>query len=153
MRFRARIAIPALFAALALAGLAAPVVAQASIAPRVQSPLANTLWTSQIDNVALAIPLLCSVPGESFTVVNNNINIRSAPAGGSVIASIPKGSYFDSNWAVTCGGFAAHYLLGTNLQYGGQQWVKGWRHSNKSQVGYVGVGWLTFRKFCTATGC
>ena len=72
---------------------------------------------------------------------------------GSVIASIPKGSYFDSNWAVTCGGFAAHYLLGTNLQYGGQQWVKGWRHSNKSQVGYVGVGWLTFRKFCTSTGC
>jgi hypothetical protein len=155
MRFRAYIAISASAAALALVGLAAPVASQPRIAPSAQlrqyasNSHANKPRISHINN----IPLLCSVPGESYTVTTNNINIRTEPAGGSVVASIPRGAWFDSNWLVDCAGLTTHYLLGTEYQYSGQQWVKGWRHSDSSQKGYVGSAWLAFRKFCTATGC
>jgi hypothetical protein len=152
MRLRTYIVIPALAAALALAVVVTPVPSQARSTPTPPIPLSVHLWQNpRVQTVRFT--LFCTVPGEEYTVQNTGINIRSAPAGGTVIAKIPKGALFDSNLAVNCGGIQTRANIGTEEQIAGQQWVEGFRHCCPGQRGYVGRGWLAFRKFCNINGC
>jgi hypothetical protein len=149
VRFRARIAIPALSAALALASLAAPVAAEARTAPA-----AAQLWqaaispsTTEVSNVAVA----CYRPSQ-YRVIASNIHIRATP-NGKILYSIAKGALVDSVWHATCSGVTSWYELYTEDQIAGQQWLHGWSHANSSHVGWIGGAYLTFVKYCTKNGC
>jgi len=141
VRLRARIAFPALSAALALVGLAVPIAAHASL------PTGSGLPT-ETEN---GITIYCDRPSQ-WQVVANNIHIRATP-NGNVLYPIANGAKFDSVWHVTCSGLSSWYELYTADQYGGQQWLKGWSHANPSHVGWVGGAYLTFIKYCDRNGC
>jgi hypothetical protein len=152
MRFRTRIAIPALFAALALAGLVAPGAAQARTVPAAAPATqlgqdAASPLTTTIDGIQIG----CYRPSQ-YVVVANNIHIRATP-NGTILYGISNGAYFDSVWHVTCSGITSWYELYTIDQYNGQQWLKGWSHANPSHVGWIGGAYVIFRKYCDRYGC
>jgi hypothetical protein len=112
------------------------------LTPATVADLAHPRGPAKVNVVIGGVTLDCFGPGIIYSVSTTGIHVRQLP-NGSVLMSIGKGRWFDSN--IYYGNEGPYHCI-TAEDVAGQQWVYGFPNYDQSVTGYVGLDYLYFVK-------